>query len=84
MKGLPVLVQSQASIGDPNFDDALLEAANALTVEAGALMTDLDKVTLDIGADRANCLTTSAALKLRARTSWFATAAKLCQNPSAN
>jgi hypothetical protein len=72
LKGLPVLAQSQASIGDPGFDDALLEAANALTGEVGSLVGDLDKLTLDVGADRANCLTTTGSLQLRGKSSWFA------------
>lgn len=72
LKGLPVLAQSQASIGDPGFDDALLEAATALSGEVGALVGDLDKLTLDIGADRNNCLSTTGSLQLRGKSSWTA------------
>jgi hypothetical protein len=72
LKGVPVLAQSQASIGDPTFDDALLEAATALSGEVGAIVSDLDKLTLDLGADRNNCLSTTASLQLRGKSSWTA------------
>lgn len=72
LKGLPVLAQSQASIGDATFDDALLEAATALSGEVGALVSDLDKISVDIGADRNNCLSTTGSIQLRGKSSWLA------------
>ena len=69
---LPNLARLQASIGEPRFDDALEEAATALADEGAALVSDLDRVTLDLGVDGASCLTASAALQLRGKKSWLA------------
>jgi hypothetical protein len=71
-QGLPVIVQSQVSIGDPAFDRALTDAATALGDEAMALTRDLDGVTIDLSSDASVCLTTSIALKLRDKSSWIA------------
>lgn len=71
-QGLPVIAQSQLSIGDPAFDRALTDVANALGDEAIALTRDLDGLTIDLSSDASVCLTTSVALKLRDKTSWLA------------
>jgi hypothetical protein len=68
---LPVAAQ-RYTIGEPRFDRAVIAAANALSAEGAALTGDLDKVTLDLGADPNACLTLSAALDLRGTASWTA------------
>jgi hypothetical protein len=71
-QGLPVIVQSQVSIGDPVFDRALTDVANALGDEAIALTRDLDGLTIDLNSDASVCLSASVALKFRDKTSWVA------------
>jgi hypothetical protein len=68
---LPGLAASEA-IGEPRFDKALHEAAAAVADEAKALLTDLDKLTVDIGVDGGGCLTATGALQLRGKSSWIA------------
>jgi hypothetical protein len=70
-KNLP-LVASAGKIGEPIFDKALDEAAAALADELPAEMSDLDKVTVDLGVDPNACLTVDGALQLRGRSSWLA------------
>src|SRR5262249_875966 len=70
--GLPVIAKSQLSMGDPAFDTALTDAASALSDEAVALTHDLDRLTIDLSADPARCLTASVALQLRDKSSWIA------------
>lgn len=71
-QGLPVIVQSQLSIGDPVFDRALTDTAAALSDEATALTRDLDRLTIDVSSDASICLNASAALQLRDKSSWIA------------
>jgi hypothetical protein len=68
---LPGLVRMKA-IGEPRFDHALDEAARALSAEGAALLTDLDRVVVDVTVDPAACLTSALSLQLRNNTSWVA------------
>lgn len=70
LRGLPILAQSQLSIGDPKFDRTIVDAATALQGELSALLKDADKLTFDIGVDPKACLTLNGALDLRGGTSW--------------
>lgn len=72
LKGLPILMTSQLSMGEPKFDKALGEAAAGLQTELTALIGDLDKVNLDIGVNPGTCLTGSGSLELRGKASWLA------------
>src|SRR6185503_2898800 len=71
-RGLPVLAQSQISIGDPTFDGTLVDAATALADEAGAITHDLGKLSFDVSVAPSTCVTSSAVLELRGRSSWLA------------
>ncbi|AKT36371.1 hypothetical protein [Chondromyces crocatus] len=71
LRGIPILAQSQLTIGDPLFDSTVMETANALATEVGALIGDADKLSLEIGSDPTSCLTVSGALALRGNTSWL-------------
>ncbi|EYF02151.1 hypothetical protein [Chondromyces apiculatus] len=71
LRGVPILIQSQATIGEPLFDKTIMEAGNALTTEVGALIADADKITLEVGADPTSCLTVSGAIALRGSSSWL-------------
>lgn len=71
LRGIPILAQSQATIGEPTFDKALMEAANAVTGELGALLNDADKLSFELGADPKTCLTLSGSLSLRGSSSWI-------------
>jgi hypothetical protein len=68
---LPALARSQ-SIDEPRFDRALGDAADALAVEGPALLSDLDRLTVDLGVDDASCLTAKTSLDLRGKSSWVA------------
>ncbi|MEZ4442821.1 MAG: hypothetical protein R3B72_27240 [Polyangiaceae bacterium] len=48
VKGLPILVED-FKLGNPTFDRALVEAADALALEAGALIADGDRVVAELG-----------------------------------
>jgi hypothetical protein len=67
---LPGLARMQG-IGDPRFDTALDEAATALSGEGAALLADLDRMSIDLTVDKAACLTGSASLQFRNKTSWL-------------
>ncbi|HSN99855.1 MAG TPA: hypothetical protein VLS89_16275, partial [Candidatus Nanopelagicales bacterium] len=71
LRGLPILAQSQLTIGDPAFDRSIMDSANALTGELGALLNDADKVSFELGADPKSCLTLSGAVSMRGSTSWL-------------
>ncbi len=72
LRGLPILAQSELSIGEPRFDRAIVDAANGLQDELGALIGDADKITFDVGVDPKTCLTASGAVELRGKSSWLA------------
>jgi hypothetical protein len=72
LRGLPILAQSELSIGEPKFDKALVEAANGIQDELTALIGDADKLTFDVGVDPRTCLTATGAVELRGKTSWLA------------
>jgi hypothetical protein len=68
----PALAESQLTRQDPKFDRAIIDAAASLADEAGAIATDLDKVTIDITLAPNAGLTAAGSLQLRARKSWLA------------
>lgn len=72
LRGLPILAQSQLSIGEPQFDRALGDASNALQDELIALIGEADKATIDLRVDGATCLNVTASFSLRGQTSWLA------------
>jgi hypothetical protein len=72
LKGLPLIVESQATIDEPRFDRALGDAAGAIQDELTALLGDLDKVSFDLGVDPSTCLKATGALALKGRASWLA------------
>jgi hypothetical protein len=69
---LPALARLQASIGEPRFDGALTDAATALAGEGAALVSDLDRLTLDVGVDATSCMTGSLAIDMRGKKSFIA------------
>jgi hypothetical protein len=72
LRGLPILAQSQLSIGEPKFDRALGDAARAIQDELATLIDDADKATLALAADDSACLSATAGLSLRGDSSWLA------------
>lgn len=73
IQGLPVLAQAEASIGEPKFDKAIVDAASGVSDEIVALVADADKITIDGAIDQVSCLNASAALAMRGKTSWVST-----------
>ena len=71
LRALPILAQTQATIGEPDFDNAVMASATALADELGALASDLDKLQIDASLDKATCLTSTTALQLRGKSSWL-------------
>ena len=71
LRGLPILAQTQATIGEPDFDNAVMASATALTDELGAFVGDLDKLQIDATLDKASCLTSTTALQMRGKSSWL-------------
>ncbi len=71
LRALPVIAQSQATIGEPDFDNALMASAGAIADELGALASDLDKLQIDASLDKATCLTSTTSLQLRGKSSWM-------------
>ena len=71
LRALPILAQTQATIGEPDFDNALMASASALSDELGALVGDLDKLQVDATLDKTTCLTSSTALQMRGKASWL-------------
>ncbi len=71
LRALPVLAQTQATIGEPDFDNALLASATALTDEIGSLVGDLDKLQIDATMDKGTCFTSTTALQMRGKSSWM-------------
>jgi hypothetical protein len=72
LKGVPLLVESQATIDEPRFDRAIADAAGAIQDELTALLGDLDKVSFDLGVDPSTCLKATGELGLKGRASWLA------------
>jgi hypothetical protein len=70
LRGLPILAQTQATIGEPDFDNAVMTAAGALSDEVGAFVGDLDKLQIDTTIDKGTCLTSTTALQMRGKSSW--------------
>lgn len=71
LRALPVLAQTQATIGEPDFDNALMASATALTDELGAIVGDLDKLQIDATMDKGTCLTSTTTLQMRGKSSWM-------------
>lgn len=81
LKGIPILLESQGTLGEPKFDKAVAAAAAALQDEVGALIGDFDKVSVDIGVDPAMCIQGSAQVMMRGNASWISgTMADSAQN----
>ncbi|MCK6589318.1 MAG: hypothetical protein L6Q76_17255, partial [Polyangiaceae bacterium] len=72
LKGVPVLLESQATIDEPKFDRAITAAAGAIQAELTALLGDLDKISFDLAVDPSTCLKATGALALKGRASWLA------------
>lgn len=72
LKSLPLIMESQLSIGDPKFDRAVSDAAAGLQGEFTSLLGDLDKVSFDIGVEPGACLSASGSIELRGSASWLA------------
>lgn len=70
--GLPILAQSQLSIGQPQFDRALTDAATGVQQELEALINDANKAVVDLQVDNQSCVNFTAALELRGQSSWLA------------
>lgn len=71
VQSLPMIAQSEASIGNPKFDQAVVDAASGVADEIVALISDADKITLDGTIDQVSCLRASASLSMRAHSSWI-------------
>ena len=71
LRALPILAQTQATIGEPDFDNAIMASAAALTDELSAIVGDLDKLQIDATLDRTTCLTSTTALQMRGKSSWL-------------
>lgn len=72
LRQLPLLAKGEVGIGEPKFDDAVVEAATAAQEDLVALMADLDRVTLDVSLASGSCqLVGTGALQMRNKTSWF-------------
>lgn len=72
LPSLPALAKNQAAIGEPTFDRALVEGATGLADELGAIATDLDKITFDVGVSSTAGVTAQGSLVLRNNHSWLA------------
>lgn len=72
LKGVPLILESQATIDEPKFDRAIANAAGAIQTELTALLGDLDKVSFDFGVDPSTCLKATGELALKGRASWLA------------
>ncbi|WP_437957979.1 hypothetical protein WME76_42970 [Sorangium sp. So ce119] len=70
--GLPILAQSQLSIGHPQFDRALTDASTAVQEELAALIDDASRAVVDLRVDNQSCVNLTAALELRGQSSWLA------------
>jgi hypothetical protein len=69
-KGLPVLME-EAKIGNLKFDQALMDTADALAAEAGALIHDGDSMVIDLGLDATKGAHIGMELKFAGQQSWF-------------
>lgn len=71
IQGLPVLAQAEASIGEPKFDKAIVDAASGVADEVVALLGEADKISIDAGVDQVSCLNATASLSMRGKNSWL-------------
>ncbi|MEJ7734532.1 MAG: hypothetical protein WKG00_35715, partial [Polyangiaceae bacterium] len=72
LRQLPLLAKGEVGIGEPRFDDAVVEAATAAQEDLVALMADLDRVSLDVSVASGTCqLNGTGTLQLRNKSSWF-------------
>ena len=67
--GLPVLFE-EFKLGNPVFDTALMDMAAGLAEEAGKLIHDVDKMSLDIGFDLSRGIQVSGELEFAGKRSW--------------
>jgi hypothetical protein len=72
LSALPVLAQAELGIDDQKLERAVIETAATVSDELGTILSDLDKITVDIGLNPTSCGEISAALQLRGRSSWLA------------
>lgn len=72
LAAMPLMAQSELSLGEPRFDKAVLDAATGLEEEVLALTGDLDKLVLDFATGSTTCLKTSTAIVLKGKKSWIA------------
>ena len=71
LRALPILAQTQATIGEPDFDNAVMASATALSDELGAFVGDLDKLQIDATIEKGTCLTSTTAVQMRGKSSWL-------------
>ena len=72
LRQLPLLAKGEVGIGEPRFDDAEVEAATAAQEDLVALMSDLDRFSLDVSITSGACqLSGTGTLQLRNKSSWF-------------
>lgn len=69
-KGLPVLVE-EGKLGIAKFDQALMDAADAVAAEAGALIHDADSFVMDVGIDATKGAHVGVQLKFAGQQSWL-------------
>lgn len=69
-QGLPVLME-EAKLGIPKFDQALMDAADAIAAEAGAMIYDADSVLLDVGLDGQKGAHLAVEMKFAGQKSWI-------------
>jgi hypothetical protein len=72
LQAAPAMATSQLSLGDPAFDQALSDAVIGLRDEAIAVTHDLDRLAIDLTISPTTCVTASATLKVRDKSSWIA------------
>jgi hypothetical protein len=69
-RGLPIIAEELKN-GVPIFDKAIIEAANALAVEAGGLIADADSVHIDWALDSTRGMTSKMEIRFAGSKSWL-------------
>jgi hypothetical protein len=72
LSALPILAQAELGIDDPKLERTVIETVASVSDELGVILSDLDKITLDVSLNPTTCGELNAALQLRGRSSWFA------------
>jgi hypothetical protein len=70
VRGLPVIAEELKN-GIPSFDDALMDAATALATEAGALISDADKIVVDATVNESEGVLISGKVSFLGKKSWL-------------